>query len=217
MLLICQLIRWLCTRYHFAGTRLSPSVSLHTAAQQWSPLLDDAEVQPLLLLLCWVLVYSAEISSLENIFQSRPNLHLLNLPYISLARYQYNFQTILHCSWVIKRRELNTFSAFSPLRARLKSSCAACLPHSAIRRSGRPGESGREEGEVGWSIIARSERNLCVWSGALCMSACQPGDFSSCVWKHACSFLHTLFRESVGVWQTLLNGKLAFMALCVSN
>lgn len=38
-------------------------------------------------------------------------------------------------------------------------------------------------GEVGWSIIARSERNLCVWSMALCMSACQPGNFSSVCMK----------------------------------
>lgn len=50
------------------------------------------------------------------------------------------------------------------------------------------------------------------------MSACQPGDFSSCV----CENIHVRFcthsrGERAGVWQTLLDVKLAFMALCVMN
>lgn len=96
--------------------------------------------------------------------------------------------TILHCSWVIKQgeSELDTFPAFSPLRAGLKGSCAACLSLSAIRRSGRPRVRGREGGEVGWTLIARSERNLCIWSRAFCVLACQRGDFFFRIWKHAC-------------------------------
>lgn len=141
---------------------------------------------------------------------------MLNLPYISMPCYQYNFPTILHCSWVIKQGELNTFSAFSHLRARLKGSYTACLSQAAIKRSLRPGNERRGGGgEVGWSIIARSERNLCVWSRALRMSACQPGNFSSCVWKHV------LFSKNcwgnVWVFGPHFRGENWHLWLCISN
>lgn len=117
------------------------------------------------------MTHSAETFSFESIFQSRPNLHLLNLPYISLPCYQCNFPTILHCSWVIKRRDLNTFSAFSRLRARLKGSRAACLPQSAIRRSGRTARK-RERGGWGGTIYNCQirEKSLCVKWGSLYVS-----------------------------------------------
>lgn len=133
---------------------------------------------------------------------------MLNLPYISMPCYQYNFPTILHCSWVIKQGELNTFSAFSHLRARLKGSYTACLSQAAIKRSLRPGNERRGGGgEVGWSIIARSERNLCVWSRALRMSACQPGNFSSCVWKHM-FFFPKIVEETCGCLAPTLGGRI---------
>lgn len=126
---------------------------------------------------------------------------MLNLPdtrYISLPHYQYNSPH--HPTLFMSHKAEGTeyvFSFFS-VKSQIEGflyclSLSIC--NQKIRKTWRKRERGGGwGGEVGWSLIARSERNLCVWSRALCMLACQPGDFSFCVWKHACSFFfaHTV-------------------------
>lgn len=197
-----------------------PSASLQHNGN--TVLLHDAELQPLLIHEPWFRLlqiqprYSAFIFSIQAWSASvKPDLYQP-----ALLSIQFPNHPTLFVSHKAEGTEciFSFFSVESQIEGFL-CCLSASICNQKIRKTERKRERGgwRGEAEVGWSIIARSERNLCVWSRALCMSACQPGDFSSCVWKHACSLLHTRLRESVGVWQMLLDGNLAFMSLCVSN
>lgn len=90
------------------------------------------------------------------------------------------------CSWVIKQKERNILFSFLSVESQIEGFSYCSSPLVCNQKIT---ETKRQRGlEVGWSILARSERNLCVWSMALCMSACEPGNFVSCMHKHVYSF-----------------------------